>query len=145
MAEVNPSNYIIGIAVFTLFIMSGLTLVIEPGYISGNTSYIDQGKLKDFNESFNQYSQLNEKVDTIKTNIESSDSDFGIFGVLNALINSAWQTLKTLISSFDFMDDAFKGLTAIFGIPTYVSAILTTLITIMIAFAIYRAIFKAEA
>lgn len=145
MVEVNPSNYIIGVTIFTLMILLGIDFIYEPAKISGNVSYIDTGKQGDFNKSFEQYAKLNSEVGNLKSNVENANTDFGIFGVLNSLINSAWQTLRVLISSFNFMDDAYNGLASLFGIPNYVGAILSTLVTIVIVFAIYKAIFKAEA
>jgi hypothetical protein len=64
--------------------------------------------------------------------------------VLNSLIASAWQSLRLLFSSFGFMDAVFEGVHDLFGVPKWVSGLASLLITVLIAFAIYSAVFQTK-
>lgn len=143
--DVKPKSYIIGIVMFVFFILGGVYILNEVR--NEDTTFINSNELDDynkFNQTFNKLDDINDSVRGIQRNIENAQSDFGLFGVLNSLINSAWNTLKLLFESFGFMDSVFDGLGSIFGVPEWVSTLLLLIPIIIIAFAIFRAIFKTE-
>lgn len=137
-----PSTYIIGILVFTMFILGGVGIIGE--LMQSNPAFGDSDKYTQFNKTFNVYNRVTTSVDSLKTNIEEADTDFGLFGVLNALISSSWQTLRLLVSSLNFMNGVFEGLHTMFGLPTWVPSIIISIITVIIVFAIYSAIFQRD-
>lgn len=142
MAEILPRHYIFGIIAFTFIIVGGVS--IFASLHSDDPTFGDSDKLTQFNRTFNVMDDVSDNVGNLQTNIENADSDFGLFGVLNSLISSAWQTLKLLFSSFSFMGAVFSGTTTMFGIPAWIPTLAGLVITIIIAFAIYSAIFQRE-
>jgi hypothetical protein len=144
MAEVLPRHYIIGSIIFMFFIVGGIAMMTELG--NKNPAFLDNEEFNDFNQSFNKMNDLTSSVDELETRITSSgeDQDLGVFGVLDALINTGWNTLKLLFSSFGFMEDIFTNLGNFFGIPAWVSVLLISMVTVMFAFAIYTAVFQRE-
>lgn len=141
MVKVLPSSYIIGIIIFTLFIVGGVSVLgifqqSDPTFAAGE-------KYSKFNESFNKLNDVTEEVTDIQDSIENTQSDYGAFGVLNSLISSAWQSLRLLASSFSFMDSAFSGMT-MFGMPGWIPALIILVVIVMISFAVFAAIFQRE-
>jgi len=137
-----PSTYIVGIIIFTLFMMAGITWL--TGFVSYDNTYIDGEEFEQFNNTFNTYDDTVEQVGVIEDGITESDTDFGAFGVLNSLISGAWQQLKLLFTSFKFMGDAITGLSTFFGVPTWMTVLAGLLITVIIAFSIWSAIFQRD-
>lgn len=129
---------------FTFLIVGGLALLAE--YNSYDETYIDQTKYAEFNSTFNTYNDINEQVGGLQAGIEDAEpgQDYGTLGVLEALISSGWNTLQLMFQSFGFMNDVFDGLSDVFGIPAWVGVLITLIITTILVFAIYAAIFQRE-
>ena len=142
MADVLPRHYITGIIIFTLFIIGGIAIIGELTH--EDAGFVDDEKFSSFNDTFNVYDDITTEVGDLRSDIEDADTDFGLFGVLNSLISSSWQSLKLLISSFGFMDAVFNGLESFVGIPGWVGGLLILLVTVLLAFAIYSAIFQRD-
>jgi len=136
-------NYIISIIIFTFFIVGGISMIAS--FSSYDNTFIgDAEKYQEFNNSFNTYDDIQDNVGDIESSIKNTEADAGLFGFLNALIGSAWNTLKLTFSSFTFMTSAFLGLNTVFGIPVWIPTLIGLIITIIIAFAIYKAIFQVQ-
>jgi len=89
-----PSSYVIGILIFTLFIVGGVSLMAifrdsDPGYAS-------DPKFSEFNKTFNVYDDTKTQVEDLGSSITAADQDFGVLGVLNGLIMAAWQSLRLI-------------------------------------------------
>ena len=142
MVDTKPSDYIVGIIIFTLVIVSGITLLAKVNEI--NPSVIDSDRLGEFNRTFNVLDDITDATESLEESVTESSTEYGIFGVLNSLINSAWNTLKLLFNSFRFMDSVFAGLSVMFGVPVFVVQLIIALITIVIVFGIFGAIFQTK-
>ncbi len=142
MAEVLPRHYIFGILMFSLFVVGGSLLIAEFQREDG--SYVNAEKYENFDRLFNKTDKINAITDQYKTNVTNSQPDQGTFGVLNSLISSSWGTLKLLTTSLSFMNDALYGLSSFFGVPRIFVTFFIGLITIMLIFAIFSAIFQRD-
>ncbi len=142
MAEILPRHYIIGIVMFTFMIVGGVSIFSIYG--NSEPSFIQDEQFQDFNNSFNVVNDITKQVDDLEESITEADTDFGLFGVLNALISSAWQALKLLFTSLSFMDGVFLGLTSVFGIPGWIPALVGVLVTVILIFSIFSAIFQRD-
>lgn len=142
MANENPRTFLYGIIIMMFFIMGGVALLAE--FQAADSTFDDSDKTGEFNRTFNKISEVTEEVNVLEDNIKSSDTDFGLFGVLNALIFSSWQAIKFIFDSFGFMDAVLYGLQSFFGVPAWIPLIITLLITVMLVFAIYRMVFQSE-
>lgn len=142
MAEILPRHYIIGIIMFTFFIVGGVSML--GIFADSDSTFTQDEKFTQFNESFNVLNDVSNQVDSLETSITDADTDFGVFGVLNALISSSWQALKLLFTSLSFMDGVFGGIASVFGVPSWIPAIIILIVTVIIAFAIFSAIFQRD-
>ena len=142
MTSVKPSTYIIGIIIFT-FLLVGANVLFAETFVN------DQDKLTSeryvsFNKTFNKMSNVTDNVDDIEENLINSNTDPGLFGVLNSLIQSTWQSLRLITQSFVFMIDIFYGLFTEFGIPKFIPTLIIALVVVVLAFSIYSAIFQRD-
>lgn len=139
---VRPSTYIIGILVFTAFIMAGTTFM---GTLrESDPTYADDTTFSDFNNTFNVYDEASGEIGTLGAGLTNSTTDFGDLGVLNALIMSAWQSLRLLLSSFGFMNAVFGGLSTVLGVPAWVGGLIILGVTVMFVFSIWAAFFQRD-
>lgn len=136
MAQVQPRTYIIGIIIFCLFIVGGVSLLASFG--------VNSTQVTDFNTTFDKMNDVTDVTSDLRGSIENADTDFGAFGVLNSLISSAWQSLRLLFTSLGFMEDAYTGLNTFFGVPAWIPALLGSIVIVIIAFAIFGAIFQRD-
>lgn len=142
MGTENIRNIMLGITFFTFFIVGGLALVSNLKANYDNTMMSDQ-ELQSFNSTFNRYTELTDKVDSLSAQLNSTENtDFGTFGVLNSLINSAWQTLRLSVTGISFMTGALLGLNDFFGVPNWAILLCIMMLTIVIVYSIYEAIFQ---
>ena len=109
-----------------------------------NAAMTSDEKYIEFNQSFNVLDDIGGQVTSMEESITEADTDFGVFGVLNALISSAWQTLKLLFSSLSFMDGVFFGLSSVFGVPGFIPGTVILVVTVILIFSIFSAIFQRE-
>ena len=142
MAEILPRHFIYGIIVFTFLVVGGTTLLSE--FNKADPTLLDDPKFTQFNKTFNTLENISDSVGGIESGIQGTDVDAGTFGVLNGLINSGWNSLKLLYTSFGFMSDAIGGLSESFGIPAFIPALLILFISVLISFSIFSVIFQRE-
>lgn len=144
MANDKPRYYIYGMLLFTLIVVGGITLI--QAFSSERTDYIpDQEEFEQFNSTFSHLDALNNSIGGMRSEITSSDLTLGLdLGVLDDLLFTGWNTMKLLFSTFGFMDTAIQGLTAMFGVPGWIITIILALITTMIMFSIFSAIFQRD-
>lgn len=137
-----PSTFVLSTIVFSMLVFGGLTIFSEINNVQ--SSFLDSEKYPEFNASFNKLADVNESVGGLRAGIGSTSPDWGFFGVLNALYNGAWNTLKGLFTSMAFMNDVWNGLTTVFGVHPYFAWMISLIVTTLIAFGIYSAIFQRE-
>jgi len=135
--------YIISIILFTFVVLGGLGILNQ--FQDGDSSFItDSEKYAEFNRTFNQYNTINSRVDAIQNSFDGASGDIGVLGFLPALIGSAWNTLKLTFSSFSFMTSVFLGMNSIFGVPAWIPSLIIMVIVVIIAYAMYKAIFQVN-
>lgn len=145
-SDTNPKDILIGIVLFVMLSLGGIGLINEMR--SDNADFLtaqEETEYTKLNRTFQKLDDINESISSIQEEITATgNKEFGVFGVLGGLINSAWNTLRFLFTSVGFMNDIFSGFTEFLGIPSWVGSCIIMIITIIIAFAIYKAIFKAD-
>lgn len=140
--EVTPRLFIYGFIIFTLLVVGGITIMTS--FSAVDSDFINDERFVSFNRTFNQYDEVIDTGEYLNRSIAGAEPEKSLFGVLDSLINSAWGTIKSFFSTFAFMSSAFNGMNAVFGIPTWVGALITTLIIVMFAFSIYSLIFQGK-
>lgn len=143
MGETLPSTYIFGVLGFILIIMGGMGImsIIDDD----DTSFAsDDPKFEKFNTSFNKYSEVNEKITELQTNIKSEEGsgNYEDFGVLSSLILKSWISISLLGDSFSFMNDVFNSVGTIFGVPGWIPAIFILFIGLVIVVGLLSAVFQ---
>lgn len=142
MAETTTKNYIIGVIMMMMFVVGGISLLSL--FNDADSSFDSDGRAGEFNRTFNKLDDVSSQVHTIESSFDA-EPQWGIFGALNSLIQSAWNTITLVITSWGFMDSVFIGMNAMFGVPLWVATFIGLIITIIIAFAIYSLIFQRGA
>lgn len=142
MADATPRTYIYGILAFVFVIVGGVTLTAQ--FALKNPAMVAGDSYGQFNQSFNKLADVTTQIGGIESSITNANTDFGAFGVLNALVSSAWQSLKLLGTSLGFMNGAYQGMTAVFGVPAWIPGIIILFVVVMIVFTIWSAIFQSE-
>jgi hypothetical protein len=140
MVDVKISNYIIGILIFTFVIVGGVSML----GIYNDARPINSTKYGEFNNTMNVLEDVTTEVDELEETVKDTNPEWGVLGALNALIDSGFQTMKLTFTSFNFMDNVFSGSTTLFGIPIWVATIIGAIITIIIVYAIYGAVFQRD-
>jgi len=142
MPEILPRHYVIGIIIFTMVIVGGVSIISD--FSKGNANFVNQDKFKSFNRTFNKMEELDQEVGDLKETVTEAQTDPGLFGFLDALIGSSWTALQSIFASFSFMNAVFGGLYTVLGIPSWVGNLVISLITILFVFAIFTVIFQRE-
>lgn len=137
-----PSDYILGIILFTFIIVGGVSLIAMMQ--TQNANFATGKDFEDFNQSFNQLDAVTHNVQDLNRSVSNLDTNPGDFGTLNALIQSGWNTLSLLTSSLSFMNTAFTGMTKVFGVPWWIPTLISAMIIVIIIFAIFAAIFQRQ-
>jgi len=133
-------GYIIAALVFGFFITAGVTYL--AGFRNIDPTFGDSDRLQSFNNSFDILTETGTEVDKIQSSIELSKPEFSLFGAVNAIIQGAWETLKTVFNSFSFVSSAITALSSEFGIPTFIPYVIGVIMSIILIFAIYKAVFQ---
>lgn len=142
MARVIPRQYIIGILIFSMFIVGGVSLM--SNLFEKDPTFGDQDKFNQFNDTFNIMGDVSIRVNDLESSVVSVDTDPGLWGTLSALTLGVWNSLGLLFSSFGFMDTVFNGFESIFGIPGWVGSTIIAIITVMLVFSIISAILQRD-
>ena len=148
MTEIIPRHYLFAFIAFTVIILGGINLLSiaaenDDDFFTANES----ADFEVFNRTFNQYSKLETEVTDLKGEIgdPSSGSLVEKFGVFNSLIQTSWNALKLLFTSFDFITGLILAAPVFFpGLPAWVGVLAVLAVTIMITFAILSVIFQRE-
>jgi len=141
----NTSTYVIGIIILCLLVAGGSSLM---GIMVQHDKTMLDGKsgmdYANFNKTFNKQQDIVKNVNDMKDQLTKAPAEFGVYGVLNSLISTAWNLLQTIFTSFDFMTSMFTSLDEYYGIPTWVGTLVVSIIFTVIIFAILGAIFQRE-
>lgn len=145
MAEILPRHYFFGVIIMMFFVVSGAS--IFSIYKSYDSSFDSANTTQKFNETFNHLDELSSDINETKSRITGAEADYGLFGVLNALVFAGWGTVTTFFNSLTFMTDVFGGLDSGvmgFSVPSYIPAIILLLIVTIFIFALLSLIFQQE-
>lgn len=137
--EATISTYLYGIIFFTMFIVGSIWLMAH--FSESSPAMTNSTKYSAFNSSFNRYTELNASLGNLEDSLDVGDG-LDITDIWNLLIGGAWQNLRLIGTSFGFMKDALLGLTTVFGVPAWIPLLLGGLITVLLIFAIWGAIFQ---
>lgn len=141
-AEMLPSQYITGIIAFVLVMSSGLWMI--NAFRNTDSSFIDDTKYSAFNSTFDKYDDLDSTITTLDDSIQNAEPEFGVFGALNGLINTAWNGMKVVLSSLTFMNAVFGGLYTFFGLPAFIGNLIILAITVLLVFALIAALLQGR-
>lgn len=136
-----PRNYLIGIIIFMLVIGVGIDWLAALNSV--DSTFTENSDYSKLNDTLNKREDLSAQVDSLKDNLDS-DADFGPFGVLNGLINSAWTVIKSFFTSFGFMETVLSDAGDLIGLPGWVVGLGVMVIVVMVVFSIWSAIFQRD-
>lgn len=143
-----PGNFVIAGGVFILIIFVG-TWLISSG-AEEDPSWVDADTLAAYNNTFNSYVEYNQKVAALESQTRgasgaSEESLWGdAFSFINNLFSAGWNTIKLIGKNFGFIYDIFTGVSSVFGIPTWLTSIVVSLLIAMLAFGLLSLVFGRE-
>ncbi len=140
-SDITPRMYVYGIIIMMFFIVGGMSILSIMQ--SADSGFDSESRSGEFNRTFNKLANVETEVGDIESGFQT-DPEWGVFGALNALIKSAWNTFSLMFSSWSFMDSVFEGLESFFGVPAWIPSIIMLFITVTLAFAIYSLIFQKD-
>lgn len=153
MAEVLPRHYVFGIIAFVFLIGAGINMIID---INSGYNTIRDEDITGFQQNFNKYDDVRDSAEDMKSRLRDADTT-GPLGVLSGLINSAWNSINLLFTSFDFMTDVYEATATQVGtvedvetgetkylIPLWIPTLAAALVTVLFVFAIFTVIFQRE-
>jgi len=132
----------LGSILATFFIVGGLSIIL--GLNANNQNLANDQSFQDFNNSFNKINDLQASTDALQNSVTQEPNNVGIFGFLDALVNSAWNALKGTFAALGFMHDAVTSIPEVFEIPTWVGGLIWMALIAIIGYAIYSAIFQVD-
>ena len=136
------SNYVVAIIIFSIVIISGIGIIYQ--FASVDNTFMPNDEISNFNSTFNKYNEINNSVGDLKTSITDSKAEPSIFGVLDGLVTTGWSAIRSTYSSFNFMTSSFNQLSYYLGINQQIIYLLASIITVLIAYAIFKLIFQTE-
>lgn len=143
MVETLPRHYVFGSIIFMTIIAGGILVAAvfnhDKSILDGDSQY------QNFNATFNKYNDLESSMQTLEDAAsQTNDVNPGLFGFLDSLVGISWNTLTSIGTTFGFMKTSIGGLSSIFGIPDFIVTAIILLISAMIVFSIFSAIFQRE-
>lgn len=150
MVETSPKHILIGAMVAALVLVGGIYMISNDNQTGFKDRYgqtLSTGNNYDefANKTITYYQGLQSSTETIEGNIKNAETQQGLLGALNGLIQTAWGSLKNLFSTLGFINDYMSYTsTKVLGIPSFVAVLLWSIIIIIIAFSIWSAIFQKE-
>lgn len=144
-----PKDYIISIVIFTILILG--VVEITDSFIANDNKFVPTTGDNQTYAFFKQYSSnkdtlnssINELQQSITTTEESSIGDF-----VNILFNKGYRILTLMFGTFTWFTTALGSFATLFNgviyIPSWAVALLISIITISILFAIVSAILNRD-
>lgn len=153
MSEIRPSTILISVVIFTIIVFSGVFLLDSfARHEGGNVQLINGSKYDTFNKTFHRIDNISNAVRQLEgqTNTTRSQTSNPIIeaiqtvGFLDTLIKKSWNVLTTLFNILALPADILVGFTTVFDLPIEIPTLVGFIITIIIVFAIFGAIFQRK-
>lgn len=140
MGVYDIKNYVIGIIIFLMIIISGLTM-INVFSDNDNNNYIQQEKVNEFDSLLNQSAGVIDESNKLEEKLTSNNAtDFGTFGVLNSLVSTSWQGIRLITKAFAFAKNIFYAPYRL-GVPLWLLNLVYAIILFILLYAIIDAVF----
>lgn len=137
-------DIIIGAVIMVIIATAGISMMSMVN--SDNSLFLENNsRLSVINQSFNDVSTGLDDVTTDTNSTLAIDTETrGLFGFIDDLVRSVTSTFKTIGRSMSFLNTFSRNLDAWLPIPTWLGGFLVTLLTLIIGFAIIKAILKVS-
>lgn len=139
----NPKTYINGIIIFTIIVISGLTLF---GLLNATTGQFTNNKdYTAFNQAMNQSTNVITETNSLQANAQNTaKSPLGVLGFIDTVGFGVWGTLSMLGNSLGFMGAVWTYSISFFGLPPVIGDLIGGLVVTLIIFGIYSLIFRVN-
>jgi hypothetical protein len=138
VAETNPKTYILGIIVFAIIIFAGTGML---GILDNGTGvFSSDSRYTNFTKQFNKSNELYSGTSSLSQTLNETSGENG----LSSLVTGAWRSVSLVGTSFGFMNSIWVATTQLLGIPVEIAGFVVLMVTIIIIFAIWSAIFQTN-
>ena len=145
MSLTTVQNTVIGLILLIVIVVSGGSYLTA---FSANDSSLDsQDQIGNFNRTLNKAATVTQSANDIRDSITSLDSsNAGIFGIFNVLLSSAYNGLKTMFGSLDFISTGLSDAMSLMGFGDLdpIVALISLVTIVIIGFAIWAAIARVN-
>lgn len=136
-------GFVLGGGVFIVMVFSGVFIISAAA--TENPDVVNDSSLSAFNNTFNKYVEYNQQMEALQAQTKSLDaSGGGVFGFINDLINQSWNVMRGLWTTFGFLLDAIRGMTAWLPIPQFIAILLISMISGVFIFKLLAIIFNRD-
>lgn len=136
-------RYTVGIIVFSLVMLIGVNMFGSMADTNDTHFSKDSEIYRTFSDELNINESVSGMTGEFSDNVENTDGQAGGDGAFtDSLVGGSWKTLRGFGESTKFMTGVYKAIAEEFGIPTWVVVAITSIIAVLIAFAILSAIFR---
>lgn len=142
MAKTNIRSIWYALIFAMLFLTAGISYISI--FVADSPSFDEEDRFGEFSRLFDKQAELSLQINTTQSKILSSETDYGLFGALNALIKTSWEAIKNMFTSLSFVSDIFSGLSAFFGVPTWLTGFVMMLLVVTVAYTILSLIFQGD-
>lgn len=149
MTQIKISDLLVSFLLFTIGALLVITLMITISSDAGDLVG-DDGDFRNLSSSFNRSADIISTVNNLQADLsQAQEGDFlGSFGVLGGLINVVWQSIKALpnliLETGGFMIDILSAFAFYLKLPTWIVGLVGAILTVIVIFAIFSAVFQRE-
>lgn len=144
MVETTPKHLIIASIVSAIVLLSFLYMMTQFNNDSGNFNDSTGLFVNLTSKSNTYYYNINTTSGDLQNKIQNASTETGVLGALNGLIQTAWGGLKSIFTSLTFITDFGKFAFVVLKLPTFFIVLVGAIITVIIVFSIWSAIFQKE-
>ena len=139
----NIQALIIGAIVIAALSSAGLSLI---SLTAQNNEHILANASEDWQALNNTFSEINSGISEISGKVNGTlaeTTEEGEYGFFDVLVKSVTNSLKTVGRSMVFLTRFFVHISSFLpAVPTWVGTLISSLIILIVGFAIWKAIFK---
>lgn len=135
MADLKPSDYILGILAFVFIMSAGLYLINS---IQGKDStFVDSNVYPTFSNISNRITDAETGVESIKSRVVTPQGSlFGALGAIGGILTNSYNAIISIFDLFSFMEDVYYQIAITIGMPPFMVKLAILAINVLLLMAI---------
>lgn len=136
-----PDKFLVGLAIFVLFITSGLAVMFgfgnQTGFFDNYNVNVSESHFSNITKEIDEVYDISDEIksDMVETEISKEES-------WQDMIKGAYSALKSYISTFSLAGKIITAITIELGIPPFIAYFVMAIISILVMFIIIYMVFR---